>query len=388
MAKAAPRTSVGWLIGSLLGAAIAWASSAPPSAAESLQPTAAKIPPPWDLTANPAAKPSDAWFDNYRFRDGEILPRLRIHYATLGQPHRDAQGDIDNAVLVLHWTGADDRAVLSSEYTKALYDPGRPLDAGKYYLIFADSVGHGQSSRPSDGLKAKFPRYGYNDMVDIQHRLVSETLGIKRLHAIVGMSMGGMNAWQYAEAFPDAVDGVMPVVSFPTRVSGRNLLWRRMVMDGIRTDPEWNDGNYTKAPKGWVRGYEMLRLMIDGVPHLQAAIPDAEAADKFIAVTDAQAGLIDANNVLYSLQSSGDYDPEPKLSTIRARVFALNFDDDEFNPDQLQLLEQLMLKVPHGRFVVQKGGEGSEGHLTMAHPAQWADHVREFMRWLDANQKG
>jgi homoserine O-acetyltransferase len=383
MAKAAPRTSVGWLIGSLLGAAIAWAS-APPSAAESLQPTAAKIPPPWDLTANPAAKPSDAWFDNYRFRDGEILPRLRIHYATLGQPHRDAQGDIDNAVLVLHWTGADDRAVLSSEYTKALYDPGRPLDAGKYYLIFADSVGHGQSSRPSDGLKAKFPRYGYNDMVDIQHRLVSETLGIKRLHAIVGMSMGGMNAWQYAEAFPDAVDGVMPVVSFPTRVSGRNLLWRRMVIDGIRTDPEWNDGNYTKAPRGWVRGYEMLRLMIDGVPHLQAAIPDAEAADKFIAVTDAQAGLIDANNVLYSLQSSGDYDPEPKLSTIQAKVFALNFDDDEFNPDQLQLLEQLMLKVPHGRFVVQKGGEGSEGHLTMSHPAQWADHVGEFMRWLEA----
>jgi homoserine O-acetyltransferase len=371
------------VLGALLSFGIVLAATAQDTR-ENTPLVSAKVTPPWDTTANPFAQQQDAWFENYQFRDGETLPQLRIHYATLGQPHRDPSGDIDNAVLVLHWTGADSRAVLSPEYTRALFDSGRPLDAGKYYLIFADSIGHGRSSRPSDGLKAKFPNYGYNDMVDLQHRLVRETLGIKRLHAIVGMSMGGMNAWQYAEAFPDEVAGVMPVVSFPIKVSGRNLLWRRMVIDDIRSDPDWNDGNYAKAPQSWLRGYELLRLMIDGVPHLQSIIPDGEAADRFIAEASGQAGITDANNVLYSLKSSSDYDPEPKLSSIRAKVFALNFDDDEFNPEQLHILEHLMPRVLQGRHVVQKGNESSYGHLTMAHPALWAEQVGEFMRWLEA----
>jgi homoserine O-acetyltransferase len=164
------------------------------------------------LEENSAANSSDAWFDNYRFSDGKAMDRVRIHYATLGTPHRNAQGDIDNAVLVLHWTGADGRALLTPTYMKALFDPHRPLDARRYYLIFADSIGHGRSSKPSDGLRASFPNYGYRDMVDLQHRLVTQTLGIKHLHAILGMSMGGMNAWQWAEAYPDAMDGIMPVV--------------------------------------------------------------------------------------------------------------------------------------------------------------------------------
>jgi homoserine O-acetyltransferase/O-succinyltransferase len=384
MTKTALQKSAWLLLAALVSTAVPLAESVAQSAAESPQPGPVKVPPPWDTTANPSAEQHEAWFENYRFRNGETLARLRIHYATLGKLHRDSRGDIDNAVLVLHWTGADGRAVLSPEFTKALYDSGRPLDAGRYYLIFADSIGHGQSSRPSDGLKAKFPNYGYSDMVDLQHRLVAETLGIKQLHAIVGMSMGGMNAWQYAEAYPDAVSGVMPIVSFPAKVSGRNLLWRRMVIDDIRSDPAWNEGNYGKAPKGWLRGYELLRLMIDGVPHLQSIIADGDAADRFIAQAKGQAALIDANNVLYSLQSSSDYDPEPALSSIKAKVFALNFDDDEFNPEQLQILEHLMPQVSHGRYVVQTASENSDGHLTMAHPALWAEHVGEFMRWLEA----
>jgi homoserine O-acetyltransferase/O-succinyltransferase len=164
---------------------------------------------------NPAAKQSDVWFDNYRFRDGEVLPRLRLHYATLGSPHLDANGQIINAVLVLHWTGADSSVLQGPGYMKALFAPGRPLDAEKYYLIFPDNVGHGKSSKPSDGLRMKFPKYGYRDIVDLQHRLVTETLGIKHLHAILGMSMGGMNAWQWAEAYPDEMNGVMAVVAFP-----------------------------------------------------------------------------------------------------------------------------------------------------------------------------
>jgi homoserine O-acetyltransferase/O-succinyltransferase len=327
-------------------------------------------------------KQADAWFENYKFRDGETIARLRIHYVTLGQPHRNADGNIDNAVLVLHWTGADSLALLSPTYMEALFDVGRPLDARRYYLIFPDNVGHGQSSKPSDGLKAKFPNYGYRDIVDLQHKLVAETLGINHLHSILGMSMGGMNAWQWAEAYPDAMDGVMPVVSLPIKVSGRNLLWRRMVINDIRSDPEWNGGNYTKPPTGWLRGYGVLRMMIDGVPHLQAIVPDGQAADRFIEGAREQAEAIDANDILYSLESSADYDPELGLASIKTKVFALNFDDDAFNPEVLHVLERLIQQVPHNRFVIQPGSETSFGHLTMAHPELWAQHVGEFMHWL------
>jgi homoserine O-acetyltransferase len=325
---------------------------------------------------------SDAYFDNYRFRDGKSLPRIRLHYATLGTAHRDANGAIDNAVLVLHWTGADGRSLQSPAYMQALFNPGRPLAAQRYFLIFPDNFGHGQSSKPSDGLKGVFPNYGYGDIVDLQYKLVTETLGIKHLHAILGMSMGGMNAWQWAEAYPGMMDGIMPVVSLPIKVSGRNLLWRRMVIQSIRSDPDWKGGDYSTAPRGWLDAYVLLRMMIDGVPHLQATIPDAPAADRFIEDLHQQAEKIDANDVLYSIKSSRDYDPQPQLASIRTKVFALNFKDDEFNPEELHVLERLMPTVAHGRFVVQPGSEKTYGHLTMAHPELWAQHVAEFLRWL------
>lgn len=337
---------------------------------------------PWDRQINTTAVQADAWFASYKFRSGETLERLKIHYATLGQPHRSANGDIDNAVLVLHWTGADGRALLSPTYMKALFDPGRPLDASRYYLIFADSVGHGQSSKPSDGLKTKFPNYGYGDIVDLQYKLITETLGIKHLHAILGMSMGGMNAWQWAEAYPDMMDGVMPVVSLPVNVSGRNILWRRMVINAIQSDPEWKDGNYTQAPSNWLLGYQVLRLMIDGAARFQSTIPDTAAADKLIGEIRNQAARIDANDMLYSLKSSADYNPAPELSAIKTKLFALNFSDDEFNPDELHILQDLMPKVKQGRFAIQAGTKTSPGHLTMTRPDLWADHVSEFMRWL------
>ena len=203
----------------------------------------------------------------------------------------------------------------------------------------------------SPRIKSTVPNYGYRDIVDLQHKLVTETLGINHLHAILGMSMGGMNAWQWAEAYPEATDGVMPVVSLPIKVSGRNMLWRRMVIDDIRSDPEWNSGNYTKPPTGWLRGYEILRMMIDGVPHLQAIVPDGQAADRLIEDTREHAEAIDANDILYSLKSSADYDPQPSLASIRTKVFALNFADDEFNPEVLHVLERLMPQVPQGRFI-------------------------------------
>jgi len=338
----------------------------------------------WDLHPNPAATQADAWFEHYTFRDGQMLHRLKLHYATLGTPHRDPKGDIDNAVLVLHWTGSDSRNLLGPAYMKALFDPGRPLDAGRYYLIFPDNVGHGQSSKPSDGLKAHFPDYNYADLVDLQHKLVTETLGVKHLHAILGMSMGGMNAWQWAEAYPDMMDGVMPVVSLPIPVSGRNLLWRRMVIDSIRTDPSWKHGDYAQAPRGWVDGYKILRMMIDSAPALQSEIPDQQAAGKFLETTTQQAEHTDANDILYSIKSSFDYDPRPGLAKITTKLFALNFADDEFNPASLHVLEQTVPTLKQGRYIVQPGTPSSIGHYMMTRPDLWAGHVAEFMRWVEA----
>jgi homoserine O-acetyltransferase/O-succinyltransferase len=375
--RIAARFVLGLLLSAPLFAASGVAQSGPSSSAATNGPAS-----PWDQRENPAAQQADAWFDHYKFRSGETLDRVKIHYATLGTPHRNAQGDIDNAVLVLHWTGADSRALLSPTYSKALFDPGRPLDAGRYYLIFADSVGHGQSSKPSDGLKAKFPNYDYGDIVDLQHRLVSETLGIKHLHAILGMSMGGMNAWQWAEAYPDMMDGVMAVVSLPIKVSGRNLLWRRMVIDAIRNDPDYKNGDYTQTPRGWILGYGVLRLMIDSASALQQEVPDGSGADKFLTVNRVAAGHVDPNDILYSLKSSFTYDPEPELSKIKTKLFALNFADDEFNPDKLQVLEKLVPQLQQGRYVVQEGTASSPGHYTMTRPELWAQHVGEFMQWL------
>jgi homoserine O-acetyltransferase/O-succinyltransferase len=331
--------------------------------------------------SNPPPVPTqaDVVYDNYRLRDGETVGRLRLHYATLGSPHRNANGEIDNAVMVLHWTGNSGASLLTPEYVKSLFAQGAPLDARHFYLIFPDNFGHGKSTKPSDGLRAKFPHYGYNDLVDLQHRLISETLGIKRLRAILGMSMGGMNAWQWAERYPDQVDAIMPVVSLPAPVSGRNLLWRRMAIAEIRNDPDWQRGDYTQPPLGFMQAYLLLRMMIDGVPHLQVEIPDPKAADSYMAAIAEQNAQLDPNDLLYSLEASQDYDPEPDLAKVKAKVFALNFSDDEFNPDELQILQSRMKLIKTGHYLVQKGSSETYGHLTMAHPALWADHVREFV---------
>lgn len=324
-----------------------------------------------------------AWFARYVFRNGQTLDRVRIHYSVLGQPHLDGRGEIDNAVLVLHWTGAAGPALQSPEFMKSLFGAACPLSADRFYLIFADSIGHGKSSKPSDGLKTRFPQYGYRDMVDLQHRLVTEVLGIKRLRAIVGLSMGGMNAWQWAQSYPQAMDAIMPVAALPMKISGRNILWRRMAIAAIRSDPEWRSGNYSQPPRGLIQAHGLLRMMIDGVPHLQASVPDDASADQFIAEAAMQAQSIDANDILYSLESCADYAPQSLLASVKARVFALNFDDDEFNPDRLGILQSLMGEVAHGRFVVQAGAASSFGHLTMTHPELWAPQVAQFVRWLD-----
>ena len=332
---------------------------------------------------NTEAKECDWKPEGYRFSDGSTLPDLRLHYVTLGKPHRSVQGEVDNAILLLHWTGASGASMLTDEFIQNLYAAGKPLDASRYYLIIVDNVGHGKSSKPSDGLRANFPRYTYTDLVDLQHRLVTEALQINRLQAIVGLSMGGMNAWQWVEKYPDSVCAIMPIVALPTRVAGRNLLWRRMVIDWIKSDPAWRDGNYEANPPSLTHAQQLVMLMIEGVPHLQALLPDQSSTDKYINSVAQQASKLDANDLLYSVDSSRDYDPEAGLRQMKTPVFALNFSDDEFNPDSLPLLEKLIAEVPHSRYVVQPGTPSSNGHLSMAHPHLWASHVADFMRFAD-----
>jgi homoserine O-acetyltransferase len=325
-------------------------------------------------TADLAPLQADAFFDNYRLRNGETLEQLRLHFAILGTPHRNAQGEVDNAVMVLHWTGNSGASLLTPEYIKSLFAASQPLDANHYYLIFPDNLGHGQSSRPGDGLRARFPHYGYNDLVDLQHKLITETLG-----------MGGMNAWQWAEAYPDDVKAIMPVVALPVPISGRNLLWRRIVIADIRNDPDWQRGDYVKPPLGFKEGFQVLRMMIDGVPHLQEVVNNTKSVEDFMAAAAKQNAQSDPNDLLYSLEASQDYDPEPGLATIKAKVYALNFSDDEFNPDGLGLLQSHMKLVKNGSYVVQTGSPDSFGHLTMAHPSLWAAQVREFMNSLESS---
>lgn len=278
------------LIWAIALAVLGVAGAAPGVPAASAGPTA-------DSSTPLPVHEADVVLPNYRFRDGEALAKLRLHYATLGEPHRNTDGQIDNAILILHWTSASGQALLTPEYQTALFAAGAPFDAKSYFVIVPDAIGHGRSSKPSDGLKARFPHYGYGDMVDLQHKLVSQMLGVTHLRAVVGMLMGCMNAWQWAEDYPSMMDGILPVACFPSPITGRNLLWRRMVVDAIRSDPAWMGGEYPHPPPSVSKGLEMLRLMIDGVPHLEAAVGTRESADSLIRDIQLQATGLDANDV-------------------------------------------------------------------------------------------
>src|SRR5579859_3568588 len=320
---------------------------AQPACGQVEEPSSQKIP-----AAQMEQAQRDVIFPNYKFKDGETLSALRLHFVTLGHKHTNAQGEVDNAIMLLHWTNESGQALLTSEYQAALFAPGKPLDVSRYFIIIPDDIGHGQSSKPSNALKARFPHYTYGDMVDLQHKVVTESLGIKHLHAIIGMSMGCMNAWQWAEDFPDAMDGIMPVACFPGPITGRNLLWRRMLIDGIRRDPAWANGNYEKQPPSAFQGSMLARMMIDGVPELQQEVPNAQAADGIIHGVEAQS-VIDANDLLYAFESSRDFNGEPGLSRIKTKVFALNFADDEFYRDSLQTLQRDAQVVPEKQIVIR-----------------------------------
>lgn len=331
----------------------------------------------------PQVKEGDHLARDFRFQGGGVLPELRLHWRTLGEPRRDASGRIANAALLLHGTTSTGRSFLEPAVAGELFGPDQPLDASRWYVILPDGLGRGGSSKPSDGLRDRFPRYGYGDVVEAQHLLVTEGLGVSHLRLVLGTSMGGMHAWMWAERWPAAMDAVMPIACLPTQISGRNLLWRRLLAEAIRGDPGWEGGAYREPPRRWLRALPLFTLMADSPVRLQAQAPTRAAADAlFDALVEAGARELDAGDFLRWIESSWDYDPEPGLGTIQAKILAVNFADDEINPTSLGVMERLVPRVPRGDFVIVPASEETSGHLSLARAALWRPHLEALLREL------
>jgi homoserine O-acetyltransferase len=290
---------------------------------------------------------------------------------------------VRNAVLILHGTGGSGRQFLSANFADVLFGPGQLLDATAYFLILPDGIGHGDSSKPSDGLHARFPRYTYQDMVVAQYRLVTEGLKVDHLRLVMGTSMGGMHTWVWGESYPKLMDGLVPLASVPTQIAGRNRVVRRMIIDDIRGDPLWNNGEYTAQPRGLLAAIQILMVMTSSPIQWHGAAPTRDQADTFLAVQmRSRLAAADANDMLYAFEASREYDPSPRLETITAPVLAINSADDFVNPPELGLMEKLMPRVAHGEYVLIPTSDRTRGHGTHSWPALWQDHLKEFLSGL------
>jgi homoserine O-acetyltransferase len=352
------------------------AAPKPPStAAPALQPIAGVVPVPGDFTIK-----------DFTFTSGEKLPELRIHYMTLGTPRRDAAGRVTNAVLIMHGTTGSGQQFSRKQFADVLFGPGQPLDLTRYYVILPDDIGHGQSSKPSDGLRAKFPHYGYHDMVNAEHALVVDGLKIDRLRLVMGTSMGCMHTWMWLEKWPNMMDAAMPLACLPTQIAGRNRQWRKMVIDAIQQDPEWQNGDYTKQPLRALMDAGHLITLAGSAPLFdQKRWPNRDAADKAVEEAEAQfAATHDANDVLYAVASSRDYDPWPDLEKITAPVVFVNSADDFVNPPELGVAERAIKRVKRGKFILIPASEDTRGHGTHSWAVFWQKDLKAL---LDATAK-
>jgi homoserine O-acetyltransferase len=340
------------------------------------------------LVALPAAARAQAdtgtWVvRDFRFRSGETVPELKLHYLTMGRPRTDAHGTVANAVLILHGTTGSGRQFLSPAFTP-LFAPGEPLDTATHYIVLPDGIGHGRSSRPSDGLHARFPHYTYDDMVAAQYRLLTEHLGVNHLLLVMGTSMGGMHTWVWGETYPDFMDGLVPLASLPTAIAGRNRMMRRMILDDIRDDPAWQGGDYTAQPPGLTAALQLLWVMSSAPLVQQRAAPTRDSADAAIRRWRAGAALAyDANDVWYAFDASREYDPSTTLERIRAPLLAINSADDFINPPELGIMDSLIRRVPRGRYVLIPIGPLTRGHGTHTVAAAWQAELGPFVAELE-----
>jgi len=343
------------------------------------------------ITASAHAQPSQTrWpikdgtyiIKNFRFETGESLAELRLHYLTLGTSHRDSAGHTDNAVLLLHGTGGDAHSLLNPAFADVLFGPGQPLDITKFYIVLADDIGHGQSSKPSDGLRMRFPHYDYNDMVASQHAMLLDGLQVDHLRLILGTSMGCMQSFVWGETYPTFSDALAPFACLPIELAGRNRMWRHMAMQMIRDDPAWKNGDYTAEPVEGLRGASDLLLIAGSAPlQMQKNFPTRASAETYADRTlNRLMARMDANDFLYYVDASRNYDPEPRLSTITAPVLWINSADDFINPPELGIAERLVSKMPHARFILIPISDATRGHGTHTQAAVWKDYLIEFLR--------
>jgi len=329
----------------------------------------------------PAAAERDYVIRDFQFRSGASLPELRMHYRMFGEPRRDDKGVVRNAVLILHGTTGSSGQFVRQEFAGELFGSGQPLDATRYCIVIPDGIGHGKSSKPSDGLRAKFPNYGYRDMIEAQHRLLTEGLGINHLRLVMGTSMGGMHTWLWGETYPEFMDALLPLACVPTQISGRNRVWRRMIIDSIRGAPDWQDGNYQSQPHGLQVAIETLYFVgSNPTQRLKEAPTLAEADKQLDAYVATIAARSDANDVLYAVEASHDYDPGPGLEKIRAPLLAINFDDDLINPAEIDVLKREIKRVNHGKAVFVPESDATRGHGTHTLAAIWKKELLKFLK--------
>lgn len=321
---------------------------------------------------------------DFRFAGRETLPELRIHYRTLGHPRRDATGVVRNAVLILHGTGGSGNQFLSPLFAGELYGAGQPLDTVTHYLILPDNIGHGRSSKPSDGLRARFPHYGYEDLVTAQYRLVRDGLRVDHLLLVMGTSMGCMHSWMWGERHPDFMDGLVTLACIPTQIAGRNRMWRRMVIDDIKGDPDWKNGDYTVQPRGLRAALQLLFIAGSAPLAQQRAAPTRDSADAVISRwLDTRYATTDANDLLYQVDASRDYDPSGELDHISVPVLAINSADDFINPPELGLMERLIPRVKNARYVLIPTSERTRGHGTHTAAGAWKEYFAPFVAGLE-----
>jgi len=323
----------------------------------------------------------DYGIKKFRFASGETLPEVRIHYRTFGKPERDARGQVRNAVLILHGTGGDGESLMNIAFTGELFGEGQPLDAGRYYVIIPDNLGHGRSTKPSDGLRARFPKYGYHDMIEAQYRLLTEGLQVNHLRLVMGTSMGGMHTWLWGELHPDFMDALLPLACLPTQISGRNRAWRKIISEAIRSDPEWRNGDYRTQPHALKIAAQILFLMGSNPLLRYQEGPTLQKADELLE-TEVAARLtkLDANDLLYSVESCYDYDPGPGLEKIRVPVLAINFGDDLINPPELGILERQIKLVRQGQALVIPMSPETVGHGTHTKASVWKTQLDSFLK--------
>ncbi|CAB3789679.1 alpha/beta fold hydrolase [Pararobbsia alpina] len=317
---------------------------------------------------------------DFHFSDGTTMSDIRIHYVTLGTPHRDSHGEVDNAVLLMHGTTGTGQAFLTPLMRRELFAAGEPLDTQRYFIVIPDGLGRGGSSKPSDGLRTKFPHYGYGDVVEANHRLLVEGLHVNHLKLVLGTSMGGMQTWMWGERYPEMADALMPIASQPIAMAGRNWLWRQMIVGAIRNDPGWQNGDYTTRPAQWTRVMPIFTLITNNPARMQTDAPDRDSATRMYDSLVATAQKSDPNDVLYWFESSWDYNPAPQLSRIRAKLLAVNFADDLINAADMGVMQREIVAVPHGRFVELPETAHSYGHQTLAHPDVWKPYLVQLLK--------